>query len=103
MPTSDSSAAPAHSTPTVSVVMPVHNGERFLGEAIGSVLGQTFSDLELIVVDDASTDRTAALLEAASRDARVRVHRLERNLGVAGALNAGCRLARGELIARMDA
>jgi Glycosyl transferase family 2 len=97
-------APPAHSTPAISVVMPVHNGERFVGEAIASVCAQTFADLELIVVDDGSTDRTPAVLEEAARaDHRLRVHRLERNLGITSALNEGCRLARANLIARMDA
>jgi glycosyltransferase involved in cell wall biosynthesis len=91
-------------TPTISVVMPVHNGERFLQEAIDSILGQTAVDLELIVVDDGSTDGTPAILaQAPIRDPRVRVCRLDRNQGIAGALNEGCRLARGAFIARMDA
>jgi glycosyltransferase involved in cell wall biosynthesis len=50
-------------SPTISVVMPVHNGERFLREAVVSILTQTFTDLELIVVDDGSTDATPVILE----------------------------------------
>ena len=87
----------------VSVVMPVRNGERFLREAIDSTLAQTLADLELIVVDDGSTDSTPALLaEAAQRDPRVRVQRQEPG-GLTVALNAGCALAQAPLIARMDA
>jgi glycosyltransferase involved in cell wall biosynthesis len=87
----------------VSVVMPVRDGERFLRQAVDSVLDQTLVDLELIVVDDGSTDSTPELLAAAAaRDSRVRVHRQEPG-GLTVALNAGCALARAPLIARMDA
>src|SRR5262245_17025162 len=61
-------------TPQVSVVMPVRNGARWLSEAVDSVLAQTFSDWELIVIDDGSTDATPSILAAfASRDPRIRV------------------------------
>jgi glycosyltransferase involved in cell wall biosynthesis len=90
-------------SPSVSVVMPVRDGERFLGEAVESVLGQTLADLELIVVDDGSTDGTPALLAGlARRDDRVRVLTQAAG-GLTAALNAGCALARAPLIARMDA
>jgi glycosyltransferase involved in cell wall biosynthesis len=89
-------------TPTISVVMPVHDGERFLAAAIASIIGQTFARFELIVVDDGSTDGTAAIL-GNETDPRLRVHRLARNQGITRALNEGCRQARGQFIARMDA
>jgi hypothetical protein len=90
--------------PTISVVMPVHNGDRFLQEAVESVLAQSYRDFELIVVDDGSTDGTAGILAAAqARDPRVRVWRMPQNSGITEALNQGCRLARGPFIARMDA
>ena len=89
--------------PTVSVVLPVHNGEPYLAEAIDSILGQTFGDFELIAVDDASTDNSRRRLDdAAARDSRVCVVDGQER-GLVGALNLGLSLARGEFIARMDA
>lgn len=90
-------------TPRVSVVMPVLDAEPFVREAVESVLGQTFGDLELVAVDDGSTDGSAdALRELAARDARVRVH-AQAHGGLAAALNAGLALAAAPLVARMDA
>jgi len=87
----------------VSVVIPVHNGEKYLAQAIESVLGQTHRDLELLVVDDGSTDVTTAIIRRyAARDRRVRVLRQE-NLGVAAAGNRGLREACCEWVARLDA
>ena len=88
--------------PLVSVVLPVHDGERYLAAAIDSVLGQTHRNLELIVLDDGSTDGTAAVA-ASFTDPRVVLVRNERNLGLVPTLNKGLELARGELVARMDA
>jgi len=88
--------------PRVSVVMPVYNAERYVGEAIASILGQTYRDFELIVVDDGSTDRSAEIIDrCAAGDSRVRVLRRP-NTGIIGALNDGLALAQGELVARMD-
>jgi glycosyltransferase involved in cell wall biosynthesis len=88
--------------PQVSVVIPVRDGEQFLAEALDSVLAQTLSDLEVVVVDDGSTDGTPAILaEVARRDPRLRVLRQEPG-GLTVALNAGCSLATAPLIARMD-
>jgi len=90
-------------TPRVSVVLPVHNGEAFLEDAVQSVLGQTLRELELVVVDDGSTDGSPAILAAAAeRDGRVRVVRRERG-GVRNALNHGCAVAAGAYVARLDA
>lgn len=89
-------------TPLVSVVMSVFNGERDLPVALGDILGQTLSPLEVIVVDDGSTDCSLALLQRAARDdGRLRVEH-QGNGGIASALAAGCKLARGRYIARMD-
>jgi hypothetical protein len=89
--------------PRVSVLLPVWNGEPFLEQAIESMLRQTFSSFELIVIDDGSTDRTAAIAEEfASGDERVRVLRRPHE-GLSPTLNAGIAAARGEYVARMDA
>jgi hypothetical protein len=86
----------------VTVLLPVHNGEAYLAAAIDSVLRQTYADLELIVIDDGSTDGSAAIV-ADCRDPRLRVVRNPTNLGLIASLNKGLALARGELVARMDA
>jgi glycosyltransferase involved in cell wall biosynthesis len=89
--------------PTVSVLLPVYNAERYLREAIGSILTQTFADFELIAVDDGSTDRSPAILsDLAARDPRIRII-TRPNGGIASALNDGLAAATGEFIARMDA
>jgi len=89
--------------PRVSVLLPVWNGEAFLEQAMESILRQTLSSFELIVIDDGSTDRTAAIAEEfASRDTRVRVLR-RLHEGFSATLNAGIEAARGEYVARMDA
>ncbi len=90
--------------PHVSVVMPVHNGMPYLPLALDSILAQSFDYFEFIVVDDASTDATAAVIaDYARRDRRIRVLTNARNLGISGAINVGLEASRGELIARMDA
>jgi glycosyltransferase involved in cell wall biosynthesis len=87
----------------VSVVIPAFNAERTLLDAIESALAQTHEHLEVIVVDDGSRDRTAAIASsAAARDARVRLVR-QPNRGVAAARNAGLELARGDFVAPLDA
>ena len=92
------------STPLISVIMPVFNGENFLQDAVGSILGQTFTDFELIAIDDGSTDNSTALLESFRlNDRRVIIQRHTENQGVTAALNTGLALARGKYIARMDA
>ncbi len=83
--------------PRVSMLLPVHNGARWLEAAIDSVLDQSFSDFELIIVDDGSVDRSPAILTAAAaRDTRIRHYRLDNNIGLPAALNFGFAKARGE-------
>lgn len=89
-------AAPNENTaPTISVIIPVYNGENYLREAIDSVRNQTFQDLELIVVDDGSTDSTAAIVQAYGTLVK---YVLQNNQGTAAAFNHGLRLARGKYI-----
>ena len=89
-------------TPHVSVVLPVYDGERYVAEAIRSVLAQTYEDFELIVIDDGSTDHTGEVLSVFS-DARLRVIRFPEHRGLVEALNYGIRESDSPLIARMDA
>jgi len=86
--------------PTVSVIMPVYNVERFVVQAVCSVLNQTFGDFELIVVDDAGSDNSIALCEVLA-DHRTRIVH-QANRGLAGARNTGIAEARGEFIALLD-
>lgn len=87
----------------VSVTMPVHNGERFVGQAIESILRQTYRELELVVVDDGSTDATPEILAGyAASDDRIVVHTQE-NAGYVAALNTAAAIGHGELLARLDA
>ncbi|MDO8586166.1 MAG: glycosyltransferase family A protein [Armatimonadota bacterium] len=89
-------------TPIVSVIMPVYNGAKYLREAIDSVLSQSCSQLELIAVNDGSTDSSGAVLDWYARtDDRVRVFH-QKNQGVVAALNKGLAEARGKYVARMD-
>ncbi|MEX2612059.1 MAG: glycosyltransferase [Gaiellaceae bacterium] len=88
--------------PLVTVLLAVSNGERYLETALESVLRQTVSDLDLLVVDDGSTDATPAILKGI-RDSRMRVLRSEDRQGLASALNRGLDDARGRYVARLDA
>jgi glycosyltransferase involved in cell wall biosynthesis len=88
--------------PLVTVLVAVHDGEPYLATALSSILGQTFSDLELLVVDDASADGTSQLLEGVA-DPRLRVLRNDRRRGLAASLNTGLDDARGVYVARLDA
>ena len=89
--------------PKVSVIMPVYNGDGFLAEAIASILGQTYTDFELIIIDDGSTDGTADIIRKyAERDERIVPVMLDKNVGNASARNRGIERAKGEYIAAMD-
>jgi glycosyltransferase involved in cell wall biosynthesis len=88
--------------PCVSVIMPVRDGARWIGEALASLQAQSFADFELIVVDDGSQDRTAHIVAQAQGDARIRLLP-QPPLGLVAALNRGLEAAHGEFIARLDA
>ena len=89
-------------SPTISVIMSVFNGKEYLADAVNSILNQTWSDFEFIVIDDGSTDGSTALLrELQATDHRIRlVH--QQNIGLTASLNRAIHCARGEFIARMD-
>ncbi len=87
----------------VSVVMPAYNAEKYIGSAIQSVLGQTWTDLELIVVDDCSQDATAEIVRRlAEEDERITLLQNARNYGVSASRNAGVARAKGEWVAFLD-
>jgi glycosyltransferase involved in cell wall biosynthesis len=88
--------------PLVSVLMPAYNAQAFIAEGIRSVLAQTLRDVELIVIDDASTDDTAQMVRGFD-DPRVVLLQLAQNAGAVGARNAGIEAARGRYIALLDA
>lgn len=89
--------------PSVSVVMPVHNALPFLDQSINSILAQTLSDFEFVILDDASTDGSVELLrEWSLRDKRIHLHESKKRLGLAASSNAVVAKARAPLIARMD-
>jgi hypothetical protein len=94
--------ARASANPLVTVLLPVFNGEAHLAAAIDSVFAQTYANLELVVIDDGSTDGSAAII-AGYDDPRLIAARNPTNLGIVAALNLGLRLASGELVARLDA
>lgn len=90
-------------TPSVTVLLPVYNGEQFIEEAVTSILAQSFTDFEVLVMDDGSTDATGKILRRlASNDSRIRIHQRE-NRGLIATLNEGLTLCSSELVARMDA
>ena len=90
--------------PLVSIIMPVHNAEAFLDDSIGSALGQTYANLELVCFNDASTDRSLDLLhEYAARDGRVRVIDSQVNVGPGGGRNRAIQAASGDYLIYLDA
>jgi len=93
----------ASKTPKVSVITITFNRENYIRQAIDSVLSQTFKDLELIIIDDASTDNTQKVIEEyMKKDMRIKYYRNEKNLGIAKTRNKGLALATSEYIAPLD-
>ncbi|MDR3400935.1 MAG: glycosyltransferase [Chthoniobacter sp.] len=93
--------AMAAANPQVTVLLPVRNGSAHLAAALDSIFAQTFTDFELLVIDDGSTDRTPEILRTV-HDPRLRVVTNPQNIGLVPTLNRGLELARGEFIARHD-
>ena len=88
--------------PDISVVLPVYNGEKFLRDAIRSLLDQTFKNFELLVVNDGSTDRSLEITKSFT-DKRIKLIELRKNSGLIFALNTGITQSKGKYIVRMDA
>jgi glycosyltransferase involved in cell wall biosynthesis len=89
------------SKPKISVIMPVYNGAKYLRPAIDSIIGQTFTDFEFIIINDGSTDSSAEIIKSYG-DERLAIIE-QQNQGVTKSLNNGLAIAKGEFIARMDA
>jgi len=88
--------------PIITVLMAVYNGEKCLNHTIESILNQTFTDFEFLIINDCSTDRTVDVIRSYN-DNRICVHNNETNIGQTESLNVGLNLAKGKYIARMDA
>ncbi|MDI6733464.1 MAG: glycosyltransferase family 2 protein [Planctomycetota bacterium] len=88
--------------PKVSVIMSVYNTEKFLKEAVDSILTQTFKDFEFIIINDGSTDKTQKIIESYN-DNRIIILNNNQNIGASASRNKGLEIARSEYIARMDA
>lgn len=88
--------------PKVTVLMSVYNGERYLSAAIDSILKQTFTDFEFLIINDGSSDNTPKILKN-YKDARIKIINNQRNVGLTRSLNKGLHLAKGDYIARQDA
>ena len=89
--------------PEISVIMSVYNDEKYIAKAIDSILTQSFSNFELIICDDYSTDRSSNIIEKyVKQDNRIVFFKNEKNLGLATSLNRCIERAKGKYIARMD-
>lgn len=88
--------------PKVSVVVPAYNAEKYIQEAVDSILFQNFTDFELIIINDCSSDKTEEIIQSIS-DSRIIYLKNDVNMGVAETLNRGLDIAQGKYIARMDA
>ena len=87
--------------PTISVIMPVYNAERFLKQAVESILNQTFDDFEFLIIDDNSSDNTREIIRS-YKDNRIKLITNPVRVGFTNSLNQGLKIAQGEYIARMD-
>ena len=88
-------------TPKITVLLPVYNCELYVRTAIESILNQTFTDFEFLIIDDASTDKTLAVLKKI-KDSRIQLIEKPVNSGYTNSLNYGLQMAKGKYIARMD-
>ena len=90
------------SAPDITVLMSAYNAEPYLSESIESILAQTFTNFEFLIIDDGSSDSTAEII-VSYKDPRIRLVRNEKNIGLTRSLNKGIKLAISDYIARMDA
>lgn len=88
--------------PCVTVLMAVYNGEQYLREAIDSILGQSFTNFDFLIINDGSTDGSANIIQS-YKDPRICLEHNDKNMGLTASLNRGLELAQGKYIARMDA
>ena len=88
--------------PKVSVILPIYNSEKYLKKSIQSILDQSFSDFEIIAINDGSTDNSLSILES-FHDQRIKIFHNIKNIGISASLNFGIQNSSGEYIARMDA
>ena len=88
--------------PLISVIMPCYNGEKFIGEAIESVINQTYKNWELIIVDDDSTDKSEEIVKQYLLDNRIQYIQHKKNKGIPSARNTGIKKSNGEFIALLD-
>ncbi|MDF9801100.1 glycosyltransferase involved in cell wall biosynthesis [Catalinimonas alkaloidigena] len=88
--------------PLITVIMSVYNGLPYLRDAITSILHQSFSDFEFLIIDDASTDESVNVINSYN-DSRIQLYQNQSNIGLTASLNKGLKLAKGKYIARMDA
>ena len=89
-------------TPLISVILPVYNAEKYIFDAVQSILNQTYKNFELIIIDDGSTDDSINIISKFNDD-RIHIYNNEKNLGLIATLNKGLKLCKGDFIARMDA
>lgn len=92
-----------HNKPLVSILLPVYNSAPFLADCLSSIQKQTYSNWELIIINDGSTDNTRQILESFAADSRIRIYSRKSNSGIAASLNQAVSLAKGQFLARMDA
>ena len=89
--------------PKVSVLLPVYNGEKYIEKSLNSVLNQSFNDLEILVLNDGSTDNSLEIINKfIAIDSRVRAINFEKNIGLIGVLNEGVKKSNGLYLARID-
>jgi teichuronic acid biosynthesis glycosyltransferase TuaG len=89
--------------PVISIILPTYNGATYISRAIESVAAQSYTDWELLVIGDGSTDTTAGIVaEYIKKDSRIQYVKNDSNLGIQKSLNRGLHLAQGKYIARID-